>query len=340
MEPILPTPALFCGLVLGAVIGAAAFLINFCALGAVADILFAKDWRRMRAWMLAAGVAILVTQGLAALDLVAPEAPGVAIPWLAILVGGVMFGYGMALAGGCLNRALVRLGAGSFKSLVILAVAGLTAAATQTAAGPSVPTTPSGTPPAVLWGLAALCGGGLTFLALADSWFRRGWRDVLGSIVIGLCIPACWLASTRLSDPAAVNFAQSAADLLSLAAPRGLGHGLGHGFGRGLGVAVLIGVPTGAFLAAAATRNLAWEGFADRAELARNIAGGVLMGAGGILAWGCTFGQGLSGLAMLSVTAPVAILGIFAGCLWGIRAFEAGGVWPGLKLAARQLVKR
>ncbi len=323
---------LLLGLLLGAAIGAAAFLINFCALGAVADILFARDWRRMRAWMLAAGVAILTTQALIAAGPIRPTQPDTAVPWLAILGGGVMFGYGMALSGGCLNRALVRLGAGSLKSLVIVGVAGLTAAALQALAGAFTPTTLSDTPPAVAWALAALCGGGLTAVALADSWFRRGWRDVLGSVVIGLCIPLAWLASSRLGDPTPVDFAQSAGDLVS--------RGWHRGPGRTLGITLLAGVPLGACLAAAVTRNLAWETFTDWTEFGRNIAGAVLMGAGGILAWGCTFGQGLSGFAMLSVTAPVAVLGMFLGCLWGIRAFEAGGVWPGLKLAAAQLLKR
>lgn len=317
---------------LGGVIGAAAFLINFCALGAVADILFAKDWRRMRAWMLAAGIAILATQSLSLAGIVRLEEPGGAIPWLAILIGATMFGYGMALAGGCVNRALVRLGAGSFKSLVIIVVVALAAAGTQTLAGATLPAIASDTPPLVNLVLAVLCGGGLTVVALADSWFRQGWRDVLGAALIGLAVAACWLATTWLNDPTPANFVQAAGDLFTFAP--------GHGLGALLGIALFAGVPLGAFLAAAATGNLAWETFTDRAELARNIIGGILMGAGGILAWGCTFGQGLSGLAMLSVTAPVAVLGILAGCLWGIRAFEAGGVWPGLKLAVTQLLRR
>lgn len=326
------TSALIFGLILGAVIGAAAFHINFCALGAVADILFARDWRRMRAWMLAAGAAILITQALAAANLIRLEQPDTAVPWLAILAGGVMFGYGMAMAGGCLNRALVRLGAGSLKSLAILLVAGLTAAGLQALAGAFIPTTLADTPPPVTWVLAGLCGGGLVIVALADSWFRQGWRDVLGSLVIGLSIALAWLATSWLGDPTPVDFAQSAGDLFSL--------GWNRGFGRTLGMALLVGVPLGAFGAAAVTRNLAWESFTDWAEFGRNMAGAVLMGAGGILAWGCTFGQGLSGLAMLSVTAPVAVLGLFLGCLWGIRSFEAGGVWSGLKLATTQLLKR
>ena len=330
MEPSLLITALLFGLVLGAVIGAAAFLTNFCALGAVADILFAKDWRRMRAWMLAAGVAMLATQGFSAAGLITPEQPDAAIPWLAIFAGGVMFGYGMALAGGCINRALVRLGAGSIKSGVIVFVVIVTAAFTQAYAGPVPPVTVSDTPAPVAWVLAALCGGGLVVVALADSWFRRGWREVLGSSVIGLAVALTWLATTSLGNPAPADFAGAAGAMVIF--PSSLG--------QVVEVALFIGVPLGSFIVAAATRNLAWEFFLDRGELLRNIIGGALMGAGGVLAWGCTFGQGLSGLAMLSVTAPVAVLGIFLGCLWGIRAFEAGGVWPGLKLAVRQLAKR
>lgn len=286
----------------------------------------------MRAWMLAAGVAMLGTQALSIAGIVRLEDPAVPIPWAAIVAGGIMFGYGMALSGGCINRALVRLGAGSFKSLVIVAVTALTAAAVQMGVGVSVPAIASDMAAPLQWGLALLCGGGLVVAALADSWFRQGWRDVLGAAVIGLAVAATWLATTWLSDPTAVNFVQSAGDLITF--------GPGRGPGRLLGMALLIGVPAGAFLAAAATHNLAWETFTDKREAVRNVVGGILMGAGGILAWGCTFGQGLSGLAMLGVTAPVAVLAMIFGCLWGIRAFEAGGPWAGLKLTVTQLAKR
>ena len=127
------TLAALCGLGIGAVVGAAALLSNFCALGAVADILFARDWRRMRAWMLAAGVALLGTQALDSLGLVQIDL--IRTPYvlgLPALAGGLCFGFGMALAGGCVNRALVRLGAGSLKSLVTVLVVGIAAALTAT----------------------------------------------------------------------------------------------------------------------------------------------------------------------------------------------------------------
>ncbi len=301
----------------------------------------------MRAWLLAAGVAMVGTQSLDAAGILALGDTGLAPgSWLALFAGGVMFGYGMALSGGCINRALVRLGAGSLKSLVIVVTVGLTAAATQVLLGAgeshaiAAPTFPGLAAragidsDAVRWLFTVVFGGGLIVAALSDSWFRSGWRNVAGSTVIGLCIPAAWVLSTFFADPVSVNFAAPAGDIVALAAGQDLDAG------QIFAVAILGGVPLGALLVAAPTRNLAFESFTERAEFLRNLVGASLMGIGGTLALGCTFGQGLSGLSMLSVAAVVAVAGIFAGCLWGIRAFEAGGVWGGLKLAITQLGRK
>ena len=311
----------------------AAFSINFCALGGVADILFAKDWRRMRAWMLAAGVAMIGIQELVTLKFVDIGPPAAPTSWLAVIAGGVMFGYGMALSGGCINRALVRVGAGSLKSLFIVGVVCLTAAATARVMGPPpLPLDPL--PDPAPWAIAIVIGGELIAFALSDAWFRSDRTALAGSILIGLAIPTAWAASTFMHDPAGVNFLASASDLVSLSPSAD------HPLARFLGVAIMAGVPAGAFLAAAMTGNLAFETFTDRAEFLRNLVGASLMGVGGTLALGDTFGQGLSGLAAQSFTAPVAIAGMILGCLWGIRAFEAGGVWGGLKLTLTQLTKR
>ena len=301
----------------------------------------------MRAWLLAGGVAVVATQSLDAAGILALGDTGLAPgSWLGVFAGGVMFGYGMALSGGCVNRALVRLGAGSFKSLVIVAAVGLTAAATQSLLGANeshtiaAPTFPGVAARMGLdadiarWLFTGLCGGGLIVVALADSWFRSGWREVVGSIIIGLSITAAWVFSTFFADPVSVNFVAPAGDIYALVA------GQDRDAGQIFAVAILGGVPLGAFAAAAPTGNLAFETFTERAEALRNLAGAGLMGVGGTLALGCTFGQGLSGLSVLSVAAVVAMAGMFAGCLWGIRAFEAGSVWGGLKLALAQLGRK
>jgi uncharacterized membrane protein YedE/YeeE len=47
------------------------------------------------------------------------------LPWLSLLVGGLVFGVGMTLAGGCANKNLVRVGGGSLRSLVVLVFMGI-----------------------------------------------------------------------------------------------------------------------------------------------------------------------------------------------------------------------
>lgn len=337
------------GLGIGAVVGAAAFVSNFCALGAVADILFARDWRRMRAWMLAAGVAVVGTQSLDAAGVLHIDrilAPY--ILWLPTIVGGVCFGFGMALSGGCVNRALVRLGAGSVKSLVIVLVVGMTAA--LTAQGFLAPlnaalashgrldvmiapealhrilgTIPTINAEAARWLVTAIVGGGLIVFCLKDSWFRGTRDQLIASVLIGAAIPLAWAATDSTT---ALNFAGPMGDFFLV---------LKAGYTPSLfAMTAIVGVPLGAFAAAAATRNLALETFTVRSEIPRNLIGAALMGFGGTIALGCTFGQGLSGFSTLSVTAFIAIGAMLFGCLWGIRYFEAGGLWSGLKLALKR----
>ncbi len=80
-----------------------------------------------------------------------------------------------------------------------------------------------------------------------------------------------------------------------------------------LGMALAAAVPLGAALVA--WRQGLWrlQGFADSADVLRHLAGGVLMGFGGVLAMGCTFGQGLSGASLVSLPSLWAGLMMFLG---------------------------
>jgi uncharacterized membrane protein YedE/YeeE len=80
-----------------------------------------------------------------------------------------------------------------------------------------------------------------------------------------------------------------------------------------LAMVTVAGVLAGACLSALQQGSFRWEGFSHRADLVRHLVGGVLMGTGGVLAMGCTFGQGLSGLSTLSLGSMLSVLGIFAG---------------------------
>ena len=86
-------------------------------------------------------------------------------------------------------------------------------------------------------------------------------------------------------------------------------------------VKALLGVACGsiAFAAALLTRSLRWEGFEQPARLAASALGGLLMGLGGVLAVGCSIGQGLSGLSTLAFASLPAAMGMAGGASITLR---------------------
>ena len=123
-------------LLLGFILGGIMQLTNFCTMGAVADIVLFNGFQRARLFALTLAVALIGTQTLMVLDWInightvynSDE-----LLWLSHSIGGLCFGSGMVLAGGCVSKNLLRLGTGSLKALSVLTVAALTA--TMTARG-------------------------------------------------------------------------------------------------------------------------------------------------------------------------------------------------------------
>jgi hypothetical protein len=90
------------------------------------------------------------------------------------------------------------------------------------------------------------------------------------------------------------------------------------------GIAAVGGVILGSFLVAVATRSFRIESFSDRNDMLRHLAGGALMGTGGVLALGCTIGQGLTGLSTLAFGSVIAVASIVAGSVYGFKYLEEG----------------
>ncbi len=78
-------------------------------------------------------------------------------------------------------------------------------------------------------------------------------------------------------------------------------------------VTLVFGVIAGAFLMSKINRKYSFGCTASKGQhkLKYNIIGGSLMGIGGIMAIGCTVGQGLTGLSTLAFSSLVAIVSIF-----------------------------
>ncbi len=102
-------------------------------MGAITDWRVSGDKARLGAAALAAAVAILGAQLLDAGGITDLTKSIYLVPrlnWIGAIGGGLLFGYGMVLAGGCPSRVLVRAGGGDLRALIALmalAVAALAA---------------------------------------------------------------------------------------------------------------------------------------------------------------------------------------------------------------------
>ena len=79
------------------------------------------------------------------------------------------------------------------------------------------------------------------------------------------------------------------------------------------GIMGLFGVIVGSFLWSLVSRSLRIEWFASFKDFATHFIGAVLMGFGGVLALGCTIGQGVTGVSTLAVGSFLAFFAIVFG---------------------------
>lgn len=79
------------------------------------------------------------------------------------------------------------------------------------------------------------------------------------------------------------------------------------------GIAAFRGMILGSGAYALATRSWRVEWFRTGGDAASHVAGGALIGIGGVLAMGCTIGQGVTGLSTLAAGSLIAFAAIVAG---------------------------
>ena len=332
------------GLLAGMVFGAVTNKTNFCTMGAVSDWINIGSKDRLRAWFLAIGIAILVSQTMHAAGVINMSNAIYLTPnfgWLGYILGGFLFGIGMTLASGCGQRTLVRVGGGNLKSLVVVMFLGLTAYMTMRGllalfrvnaievtninlASSGIADQGIGTMLAAVTGIeniarinmivAALLGGGLVVFAFASKSFRGSFDNILAGIVIGLIIPAGWYVTGVIGfddfDP--VRF-----ESYTFIGPTG--ESLMYlmtftGSTVNFGIAAVFGVILGSFIYVVLTRKFRVETFTDRDDMIRHISGGVFMGFGGVLALGCSIGQGVTGMSTLATGSLLSLISIIFGC--------------------------
>jgi len=186
-------------------------------------------------------------------------------------------------------------------------------------------------------GLAIL----LAIYALKSADFRKSFDNVFAGFVVGGCILAAWYVSGTIGvtldgetnnlravvegwdfimDEAEGRPAAAASwSVQSFTFINPMGQSLGYGAKNfdysflTFGIMSLFGVIAGAFVWSILTRSFRFEWFVDGKDFLMHVLGAVLMGFGGVLALGCTIGQGITGTSTLALGSFIALAGIIFG---------------------------
>jgi len=341
MSELEPRTALLIGaLVIGVGFGVISRISAFCFRSAVLELLARRIGFQARAWAVAIATAVAMTQGMVAfgmIDLSESIYLSASLMWLTLIVGGVLFGIGMILARGCGARHIVLLAGGNLRSAVVISVLGIVAYMTLRGilAVPRISLEGIGTLDLDALGygsqaLTSFAGGSelaplfvaaIFILVAVAAVLRRGvdnkvWPALTG-LAVGLLIACGWYVTGVLGFD---EFEPVRTESLTFTAP--VGNAIQYlmtytGASADFGIVAVAGVLLGAFAIAVLRGEWLLQGFETPHQLPRYTLGGALMGFGGVLALGCTVGEGLSGLSTLSVGSILAVVSIFAGAMIG-----------------------
>ena len=354
-ETILSAPDVWLaggGVIIGVFFGAVLVIANFCVMGAVSDWRLGGDKKRLGAAAIAAATAILGTQALDAAGITDLSKSIYLVPrlnWIGALGGGLIFGAGMVYAGGCPSRLLARAGGGDLRALIALLILAIAAfamisgvfaslrvalqlgTATDLAAlGLKTQSLPDvlaalGLPQPIAQISVTIASAALLFAFAKSAKTFSSSLYTFGGIAAGLLVTAGWALTGMAYDdmaanpinPASLSFVRPASEAIEWV-ERSSALGL-----PGFGAATVLGVLAGSLAAARLSKSNRIMGFADTADLKRHIGGALAMGIGGVLALGCSIGQGITGLSSLSVQSILACGAIIVGTMLGLARLEA-----------------
>lgn len=331
---------LLLGLGLGVAFGFVARRGRFCTLGAIEDSVYSDDTRRLRTWLLAIGTAIVgvhLLEAFGGLDLTKSIYVGSRLELGALIIGGLIFGFGMALNGTCGMGTLRQIGGGDLRAVISFLVIGVTAMMTmrgltgilRIAATDPLAVNLGASASQRLPQLAGLSGQGITIaavlLGLAVALFaflHRGFRATprfaVTGILIGLIVVGGWWATGIIGYD---EFDTRRIESFTFVGPLGealLYAMLSTALSLDFPIGAVLGFILGAFAAAITDGTFRWQIPANVSELKRRLVGAFLMGFGGITALGCTIGQGVTGVSTLSVGSVIALVSIVGGARLGL----------------------
>lgn len=276
---------------------------------------------KVKAYVLAIALQMLVVPLVFALGLSSPTYPAM-FP-IGAVVGGLLFGASMRWAGGCAAGVWYKVGSGSLGALAAVLGMAIGAAAlelgplvglrtTVQTAGPSV----SNAPLETLWAWAPIAGLLLVVMlwraapgqAGAWSWRRTG-------MAMGIVGILAWPLSSLAARDFGMAVVPGTVSLLTDPVRRLMSWD----------VLFVLGIPVGGFVAARKSGPITASKISAMSA-SKHFAGGLGLGVGASLAAGCTVGHGLTGVPLLAPGSMLAIVSIFAGSaitsLWTQRGMS------------------
>ena len=272
--------------------------------------------------------------------------------WPRNIIGGLIFGIGMTLGSGCGNKTLLRVGSGNIKSIFVFLTMGLmayfmiftnfsydffiswmepafidlslsdiddqgigTVIAHFVGADPIITTTI----------VAAILGSSFILWALISKDFRGELDNVIAGVVLAVVVVGAWWVTTGVLGQSLLEEAEMmderpfalGAQSFSFVQPSGhFIRWIETGFSNTMLTFALVsgfGVVAGAFVYSLLTKNFRIEWFASVKDFVSHIIGGALMGIGGVLAMGCTIGQGVTGVSTLAMGSFLTFFAILLG---------------------------
>lgn len=322
------------GLALGAVLGWVMQRGRFCVTGMIRDIFLNKTWRGFTALLIviavhAVGLAALTTAGV-----ITPEYKQFAP--LAVVLGGLLFGMGIVLAGGCASGTWYRSAEGLIGSWLALVFYAGSAAAMKGGSLSALNeglrswelpiTTIHGSLGISVWWLVIPFALGVAFLArrflaqeakapkmatlkpkktgLAHLLAEKPWHFYPTAAIIGALGVLAWplSAATGRNDGLGITSPSSNLSKFLISGEDTVDWG----------VMLVLGLLVGAFFAAKASGEFRLR-VPSAEQAVRSVIGGVLMGVGASAAGGCTVGNGMVQTSLFSYQGWVALLFIAIG---------------------------
>lgn len=318
------------GAAIGLLFGFFAQRSSFCLRAAVIEFARGRPGEKLAVWLLAFAAAVVGVQVLLLagwVDVSGTRQLAARGSLSGAIAGGLLFGAGMIMTRGCASRLLVLSATGNLRALLSGLIFAVTAQAAL--AGVLAPLrneisswwTVDGGSARDLLAVAGLHrGAGLAFgmlWLLAALWYAlRSRRDAwkwIGGLGAGIAVALGWVFTARVAAASfqvvpvqGLTFSGPSAEwLMRVVASPAPAIGFDFGF--------LPAVFAGSFLGAAVGGQLQLEGFKDGYSMRRYIGGAMAMGFGAMLAGGCAVGAGVSGGAIFSLTAWVALASMWVG---------------------------